>query len=60
MASKRSGSKAKSRGGAKAGKGKASLKDLDAKGSKKIKGGSKERADLGYVNIMKVVDKTSP
>jgi hypothetical protein len=50
MASKKSGSKAKSGGGAKAGKrtARASLKDLEAKGSQKIKGGK-----------MKVLDKTS-
>ena len=60
MASKRSGSKAKSGGGAKAGKGKASLKDLDAKGSKKIRGGSTAgRADFSSLTIMKVLDKTS-
>ena len=59
MASKRSGSKGKSRGGARAGKGKASLKDLEVKGSKKIKGGSKSvLADSGNVSIMHVVDKT--
>ena len=50
MVSKKSGSKAKSGGGAKAGKRtakKASLKDLDAKRSQMIRGG-------------KVLDKTSP
>ena len=50
MVSKKSGSKAKSGGGAKAGKrtaNKASLKDLEAKGSQKIKGGH-------------VLDKTTP
>ena len=51
MASKKNGSKAKPGGGAKAGKRtarKASLKDLEAKGSQKIRG--------GYI---KVLDKTS-
>ena len=64
MASKRSGSKAKSGGGAKAGKGKArmeSLKDLEPKGSQKIRGGSKAgTADFSNLSIMKVLDKTSP
>ena len=61
MASKKSGSKAKSGGGAKAGKGKASLKDLEPKGSQKIRGGSKAgKADFSNLSIMKVLDKTSP
>ena len=55
MANKRSGSKANSRGGAKAGKAKAtmgSLKDLEAKGTHKIKGGD--------IWISKVPDKSTP
>jgi hypothetical protein len=55
MASKKSGSKAKSGGGARARKGKAtmtSLKDLEAKGTQKIKGGD--------IWIGKVVDKSTP
>ncbi len=63
MASKRSGSKAKSGGGAKAGKGKAtmaSLKDLEARGSQKIRGGRKAgRTELSELQISKVVDKSS-
>ena len=63
MASKRSGSKAKS-GGAKTGKGKAtmkSLKDLEAKDSQKVRAGSKAgRADFSNLSIMKVLDKTTP
>ncbi len=66
MASKRSGSKIKSGGGAKAGKGKAtmaSLKDLEAKDSQKIRAGAKNksgRADFSNLSIMKVLDKTTP
>lgn len=66
MASKRSGSKAKSGGRARARKGKAtmgSLKDLEAKDSQKIRGGDKSksgRADFANLSIMKVLDKTTP
>jgi len=62
MASKRSGSKANSRGGAKAGKGKATmgrLKDLEAKGGQKIRGGDKGKVKTSELQIMKVVDKSS-
>ena len=55
MANKRSGSKTNSRGGAKSGKGKATmggLKDLEAKGTQKIKGGD--------IWIGKVSDKSTP
>jgi hypothetical protein len=55
MANKKSGSKTNSRGGAKAGKGNATmgkLKDLDAKGTQKIKGGD--------IWISKVQDKSTP
>lgn len=62
MANKRSGSKTKSGGGAKAGKGKATmgrLKDLEAKGSQKIRGGTTTKTKVGELQISKVLDKSS-
>ncbi len=56
MTSKRSGSKAKSGGGAKTGKRrnkKESFKDLEAKDSQKIRGG-------GDISFTKTTDQTSP
>lgn len=56
MASKRSGRKARSGGGAKAGKrkpGKGSLRDLEAKGARKVHGGG------GDLPITKDVDKAT-
>lgn len=59
MANKSGGSKSKSKSGA--GKTKATMKDLEPRGTSKVRGGEKAKTTTySNLQIMKVLDKTTP